>query len=67
MSMQKKQRLEYVDSAGSIHRYCWSNGLPLKNYNKSETPTEVNLLEYEEINSDGGLTVHELALFFTYV
>jgi hypothetical protein len=52
---EKKRRLECVDSKGSIHRYCWSNGLPLKSYNKSEVPINVNLFEYEEVSSKGEL------------
>ena len=52
---ERKQVLEIVDSKKNIHKYFWSNGLPLKNYSKSETPIEVNLLEYEEISSEGEL------------
>lgn len=52
---EKKQRLEVVDFEGCIYKYCWSNGLPLKSYSRSESALEVNLLEYEEINSDGEL------------
>ncbi len=52
---EKKQRLEFVDSKGITHRYCWSNGLPLKQYGKSEIPIEVNLLEYEEIGPNGNI------------
>lgn len=52
---EKKQRLEIIDSEGTTHQYCWSNGLPLKQYGKSEIPVEVNLLEYKEIGFDGSI------------
>ncbi len=50
---EQKQRFEFIDKNGTIRRYCWSNKLPLKQFGKSEKIILVNLIEYQEINSDG--------------
>lgn len=52
---EQKQKLDFVDKDGTIHRYCWSNKLPLKQFSKNEKIILVNLIEYDEISSEGEL------------
>ena len=50
---EKQQNYEYKNSDGVICKFKWSNKLPLKYYPKNENEILVNLLFYEEINSEG--------------
>jgi hypothetical protein len=50
---EKKKNLETTDVKGILRRYQWSNQLPLKQYTKNEKEILVNLVVFQEINSDG--------------
>ncbi len=50
---ERKKVMEHKDLDGTIHRYQWSNQLPLKQYTKKEVIILVNFLAYEEISPDG--------------
>lgn len=52
---ERRLSLDFVDKDGSTHSYRWSNGLPLKQFQKNEKIILVNLIEYQEINSHGEL------------
>lgn len=52
---EQKRSLDFVDKDGSTHTYRWSNGLALKQFSKNEKIILVNLIEYQEISSEGEL------------
>ena len=52
---ERRQNLDLVDQNGATHCYSWSNGLPLKQFQKNEQVILVNLIEYQEVNPDGEL------------
>jgi hypothetical protein len=50
---ERKQSLDVINKEGTTHSYRWSNGLPLKQFHKNEKTILVNLIEYQEIDSNG--------------
>ncbi|MBK7962986.1 MAG: hypothetical protein IPK04_18415 [Bdellovibrionales bacterium] len=52
-SGKQKQQLERLDSKGHLHRYEWTQNLPLKQYSKTEKQVLTNLVVYQELSLEG--------------
>jgi hypothetical protein len=50
---EQKQQLERLDSKGHLHRYEWTQNLPLKQYSKTEKQVLTNLVVYQELSLEG--------------